>query len=219
MKWRQDTSGRFLCRPYYEQQELDSRAEQLMAEHLMRLYGQVLTPAPTGAIIKLIERDADDLDSYADLTVDGEGVEGVTYFFRDRKPRVRITRELSEQRHRARRLRMTLAHEYGHVWLHSELWRKTTEAAAVHRCQREQIEAGRAVDWMESQAGYAGGALLMPESRLRLVVRACCGEDQPTTDSEPATSLLQRVSEAFDVSEEAARVRLSQLGCLRGAPE
>jgi Zn-dependent peptidase ImmA (M78 family) len=113
---------------------------------------------------------------------------------------------------------MTLAHEYGHVWLHSELWRETTESAVAHRCQREQIEAGSLVDWMEWQAGYGAAALLMPESRLRLVVRACWGEDRPTTRSQQATSLIQRVSEAFDVSEEAARVRLSQLGYLRGVP-
>ena len=214
MNWRRDTSGRFARRPYYEQGELDLGAEQMMAKHLMHLYGQVLTPVPTGAIIKLIERDADDLDSYADLTAEGEGVEGVTYFFRGRKPRVRITKELSEQRHRAHRLRMTLAHEYGHVWLHGELWRNTTEPFVAHRCQREQIEAKSLVDWMEWQAGYAAAALLMPESRLSLVVRVCGGEDGPAPDSEQATSLIQRVSEAFDVSEEAARVRLSQLGQL-----
>jgi hypothetical protein len=217
MKWRHDTSGRFLQRPYYEQHELDSLAERVMAQHLRHLYGQVLTPVPTGAIIKLIERDADDLDSFADLTGEGEGVEGVTYFFRGRKPRVRITRELSLQSHRARRLRMTLAHEYSHVWLHSELWRENMiETAASHRCRREQIEAGRAVDWIEWQAGYGAAALLMPESRLKLVVRVCCGENQPTADSEQATDLIQRASEAFDVSEDAARVRLSQLGYVSG---
>lgn len=214
MNWQRDSSGRFLRRPYYEQHELDSGAEQLIADHLTRLYGQVLTPVPTGAIVKLIERDADDLDSYADLTAEGEGVEGVTYFFRGRKPRVRITKELSAQRHRAHRLRMTLAHEYGHVWLHRELWRNTTEPSVAHRCQREQIEAASLVDWMEWQSSYAAAALLMAESRLSLVVRACCGEDRPAPDSEPATSLIQRVSEAFDVSEDAARVRLSQLGHL-----
>ena len=178
MNWRRDSSGRFARRPYYEQNELDSGAEQLMAQHLMRLYGQVLTPVPTGAIVKLIERDADDLDNYADLTAEGEGVEGVTYFFRGGKPRVRITKELSEQRHRAHRLRMTLAHEYGHVWLHSGLWQETTEFAVSHRCRREQIEAKSLVHWMEWQAGYAAAALLMPESRLSLVARACCGEDR-----------------------------------------
>jgi hypothetical protein len=214
MNWRRDSSGRFARRPYYEQNELDSGAEQLMARHLMRLYGQVLTPVPTGAIVKLIERDADDLDSYADLTAEGEGVEGVTYFFRGSKPRVRITKELSAQRHRAHRLRMTLAHEYGHVWLHSGLWQETTESAVSHRCRREQIEAKSLVDWMEWQAGYAAAALLMAESRLSLVVRACCEEDRPAPDSGQATSLIQRVSETFDVSEEAARVRLSQLGHL-----
>lgn len=213
MNWRADTTGRFLRRPYYQQSELDSRAERLMAVHLMRLYGQVLTPVPTGAIIKLIERDADDLDSYADLTEEGEGVEGVTYFFRGRKPRVRIARELSE-RHRVHRLRMTLAHEYGHVWLHTELWQETADSGVSHRCRREQIETGSAVDWMEWQSAYAASALLMPESRLRLVVSACCGETHPEPDSSQATDLMQRVSEAFDVSEEAPRARLSQLGYL-----
>jgi Zn-dependent peptidase ImmA (M78 family) len=70
---------------------------------------------------------------------------------------------------------------------------------------------------MEWQAGYAAGALLMPVSRLKLAVEACLakgGDSEVRADSSKATDLKQRVSEAFTVSEEAAGVRLSQLGYL-----
>ena len=83
----------------------------------------MLVPIPTGALLKLIERDAADLDLYADLSGEGEGVEGVTYFFTMGRPKVRILRALTEQKHRAHRLRNILAHEYAHVRLHSDLWR------------------------------------------------------------------------------------------------
>ena len=33
----------------------------------MRLYGQVTIPVPSGALIKMVERDANDLDLYAHL--------------------------------------------------------------------------------------------------------------------------------------------------------
>jgi len=71
---------------------------------------------------------------------------------------------------------------------------------------------------MECRLGYAAGALLMPVSRVKLAVEACLGKggySEVRTDSLKATDLKQRVSEAFAVSEEAAGVRLSQLGYLR----
>ena len=219
MKWLPDRSGRFERRPYYEQEELDSECEAVIIDFLNALYGQMLVPMPTGALIKLIERDAADLDLYADLSAEGDGVEGVTYFFAAGRPKVRIIRTLSEQRHRAHRLRNTLAHEYAHVRLHSALWRgSSAPAARACTCRGEDIVSDSVVDWLEWQASYCAAALLMPKSRLELLVRAYGNAHGPMPyagSSPDASGLEQRVAEAFDVSEQAAGVRLSQLGYVR----
>ena len=75
----------------------------------------------------LIESETSDLDQYADLTSEGDDVEGVTFFFSDRKPIVKIAEELAATGFREHRLRTTLAHELvGHrlcIDGQSRLWR------------------------------------------------------------------------------------------------
>lgn len=223
MKWVRDTTGRFSRRPYYEQAYLDEKCESLLVEFLQDLYGQVTVPVPTGALQKLIERDARELDVYADLSSEGEGIHGVTYFNPPQKPTVRIARELFVETWRVHRLRSTLAHEYAHVRIHAPLYNRAgTAKSENHRCKDEEIESSnRKVDWMEWQASYAAGALLMPISRLRQTAEACLGVDVRSTvssSSQRAMDLKQRVSEAFIVSLDAAAVRLSQLGYLSAEP-
>ncbi len=74
------------------------------------------------------------------------------------------------------------------------------------------------VDWFEWQAGYASGCLLMPESFMRRAVEAYFRgrkEQPPVAKGSPEVSALcQRISLAFDVSVDAATVRLKQLGHL-----
>jgi hypothetical protein len=67
------------------------------------------------------------------------------------------------------------------------------------------------VDWMEWQASYAAGALLMPISRLETLIAACLRSNLPAPMSAdgPAGRDL-----AFMVSPDAAAVRLAQLGHL-----
>ena len=74
-------------------------------------------PIPTDNLIRMIEADTDDLDLYADLPDDEDGH---TDFFVDQKPIVKIAKRLSDPRYE-NRLRMTLGHEYGHVWFHAPL--------------------------------------------------------------------------------------------------
>ncbi len=60
---------------------------------------------------------------------------------------------------------------------------------------------------------------MMPLSRLRMTAATCLGKGgmaPMAVDSPKANDLTQRVSEAFIVSAEAARVRLIQLGYLTG---
>lgn len=227
MKEIPDATGRFKSRPYYEGRELDLECESVITDFIKRLYGKMVFPIPTDALTKLIERDAADLDLFADLAIEGPDVEGVTTFFPDRKPKVRIAKQLSEGPGREHRLRTTLTHEYGHVKLHGYLWQigipakdlfgKVPQAEAP-KCKRDSILNASKTDWMEWQAGYACGALLMPLGEMRrlvdkyFVAEGLNGSISPT--SAHSTNLQTLVSTQFQVSKEAARVRLSVLGTL-----
>jgi hypothetical protein len=215
--WISDQTGRFRQRPYFPQEDLDRRCERLITQFTTSLYGFPAIPVPTGALLKLLMRDAIELNHYADLRGEGDGVEGVTYFSTGQKPLVCIARELFEDQVRIHRLRYTLAHEYGHVYWHAPAWRRRwIEQGEILRCLPNGVLTLTAgFDWMEWQASYAGGALLMPRTWLhRTVLRYFRGRQiyQVPNDSPQARDLQQLVSEAFFVSEDAARVRLSQLG-------
>ncbi len=189
-------------------------------------YGKLAFPIPTDALTKLIERDAGDLDLYADLSGEGPGVEGLTEFFPGESAQVRIASALSKQEWRAHRLRTTLAHEYGHVRFHGPLWEEklsspsmSAELAnkAVPRCNRDTVLGNSTSDWMEWQAGRASGSLLMPSTHLRRLVsryfeRRGIFADHVRSGSSEAAELEKMVSRTFFVSKEAARVRLSKLG-------
>jgi hypothetical protein len=218
-EWIHDTTGRFRRRPWYTQAYLDQCCERILFEFLNELYGQITVPVPTGALIKLIERDARELNLYADLTKVEEGLLGVTFFDPPGKPEVRIARALYEDAKGVHRCRFTLAHEYVHVRVHNPLYQKAAIARRQEQhCTGDETLALRPkVNWMEWQASYAAGALLMPISRLKLVAEACLGKINVApvpAETTKATDLKQRVSEAFFVSAEAAGVRLLQLGYL-----
>jgi hypothetical protein len=219
MKLVRDTTGRFRERPHYELDELEEECERTAFTFLEEQYGQVLIPIPTNALVVLIEQYAEDLDLFADLSGEGAGVQGVTEFFTSGKPQVRIARELSKQFWRAHRLRTTLAHEYGHVLPHARLWAQNGVASGPHRCLRQTLlPRSTTTDWMEWQAGYVSGALLMPRSRVKLLVEAFVKDANAKLpldlESEDTSELKQRMSVAFDVSSEAAGVRLLKLGHL-----
>ncbi|MFC1953122.1 hypothetical protein ACFLWR_03220 [Chloroflexota bacterium] len=218
----------------------------------------------------MIEQDTSDLDLYADLSIEGGDVEGLTDFFRSKKPAVKIAQELSLDSGKFNRLRTTLAHEYGHVRFHTFLWdinshrrptvnmgkmislqrrkyqRFRTRLASKHdiikfqslspaisktgyifefkpeigpRCKRTRMFDAPFSDWMEWQASYICGAILMPLSIIRNLVLDCMKERElygwGADDSDHARELTALVAEAFDVSLDAARVRLLKLGFLQ----
>jgi hypothetical protein len=212
MKFVSDHLGRFDRRPHYDPWELDDQCEQLVEGFLQECYGRVEYPVSTGDLTLLIERDISDYDSAADLSGLGEGVEGVTDFFMGKKPNVRIAAHLWDGPSRENRLRTTLAHEYGHVRFHNWLYQmegsrrlyESITAGVALRCKRDDVQ-GNTRDWMEWQAAYASGALLMPERALRRLISARPGDDP---------ELIIRTAAGFHVSADAARVRLSQLKLL-----
>ena len=237
MRMIRDRTGRFRERPFYENTELDADCERLVCDFLRRTHGDVGWPLSTDNLTKLVEENVEDLDLYADLSGMGGKVEGVTHFFRDRPPRVQISRDLSENPRNANRLRTTLTHELGHVRFHGFLFQLGKSefgdlfSAGMHvhggpaaapgqscqsqQCRRETIVDAREVDWLEWQAGYACGAFLMPISALRAVVRTFVSEHRlqqaVMIDTSQAQCLIEAVAGRFAVSEDAARTRLLKL--------
>lgn len=227
MRWVRDRTGRFRQRPHYEAAELDRELGDLVAEFLRKRYGAARYPISTDDLTVLVERHAS-LDPYADLSPEGPDVEGVTYFDVPGRPLIRIDSSLSTSERRSNRYRTTLTHELTHVRIHSflwtlegapplSLWGGSAEANSGPRCKRETIIDRRGVDWMEWQAAYGCGALLMPALAVHEVA-SDVGADPPVAeDGVDAHVLMSRVMETFAVSADAARVRLLKLGYLRPA--
>jgi hypothetical protein len=225
VRYIRDTTGRFPERPYYQQEELDQECENIIVGFLQFIYREVRFPVETEDLKKLIERDADDLDCYADLSGYGSDVEGVTEFDPVRKPAVKIASTLTEDERRENRLRTTLTHEYGHVHFHASLYTanqtqgRLFQIAKTERiCKRNTMLDAPQSDWMEWQAGYVCGAFLMPASYIRRLVRDFLPERSHfgpvAPDSQNGFDLIDRVVEAFCVSRDAARIRLLKLNYL-----
>ena len=192
---------------------MDATCERIVTDLLRDRHGAVRYPISTDDLTVLLERDTEDLDLFADLTNHGEDVEGLTIFRPGRKPVVRISRKLTNDPYRNNRLRSTLAHEYAHVLLHGFLWEDGRAKPGLQT-------AAESVDWMEWQANYAAGALLIPLSVLARTVARHCGERSgavPLPAAGPlVNSMITAVSRGYGVSRAAARVRLEQMGHLAG---
>jgi hypothetical protein len=92
VKYVPDRTGRFSQRPHYEPKELDRACETIIAGFLKERHGAAKYPVSTDDLTVLIERDAESLDQFADLSGYGRNVEGLTHFQPGRKPRVKIGR-------------------------------------------------------------------------------------------------------------------------------
>ncbi len=222
-----DKTGRFARRPFYDERELDSECERLIRDLLLKRRGEVVYPVSTDDLTMLIELHDADLDPYADLSRYGQDVEGVTEFFPDRGPHVSISAQISTDEWRENLYRTTLTHEFGHVKFHGPLW---AEKFATGDMLDRGFNANKAIskrdtmldapqsDWMEWQAGYISGALLMPVTPVRRLVSDYCGPRELHGNihaaSEHAARLVQLVMEQFAVSEEAARIRLLKLNLI-----
>lgn len=220
-----DLTGRFQQRPHYKPEELDRECESIITGFLKSLHGQIRFPVETEDLKTLIERDASDLDIYADLSVYGSDVEGVTEFYAGRKPTVKISALLTEDERRENRLRTTLTHEYGHVRFHGYLFQVEPPPPDLLRqqanrdkiiCKRDSMIDAAQTDWMEWQAGYICGALLMPKGALHEICGAFAERHglfgAISLQTAHGAALIASVASTFKVSGDAARVRLLKLG-------
>jgi hypothetical protein len=226
VRYVKDMTGRFSMRPHYEPAELDKECEKVLTEFFG---GRIPMPIDTDGLARLIERDTSDFDPGADLSKYGPDVEGVTEFKAGRKPRVRIVAELAYDEIRQNRYRTTLTHEYGHVHFHAylfdiepqggDLFNPQAPKGGEQVCKRDGIINARKSDWMEWQAGYVCGALLMPISHFRHLVSRYQEAHRifgpVALSSEDAAALINIIRREFHVSADAARVRLSQQAYLQ----
>ena len=216
-----DPLGRPIRWLYLKTDVLDRRCEGIMLEFMNRRSGGYRLPIPTDELIRLLEERAEKVDTYADLP---EGIHGQTLLFYDRRPIVKIAESIYQTRS-DHRVRTTAGHEFGHVWLHAPLWREAGTSlslgigqgskGAVWNCHRDSIVNAAKTDWVEWQAGWVSGAILMPASVLRAWAAeyaAEFGTNSPFAVNSPAgIVLIKRVAGECDVSLLAAQVRLSKL--------
>jgi hypothetical protein len=219
-----DVTGRFPERPYYEAAELNELCEGIVQPFLVRKHGSCLYPIRTDDLALLLELQDVILDSYCDLSAYGANTEGASVFAPDEPARVSISKNLSENPRRENRYRSTLAHEFGHVLLHGPLFCaaktgdlfETSSSSRAATCKRQTIERAPWSDWLEWQAGFVSGALLMPASAVRNLAKdILMGQATPPLASPAAEALIEDVRRAFQVSREAAEVRLQQLGLVQ----
>ena len=180
------------------------------------------------------------LDIYARLDPD---VLGVTDFRRNTNPLVSVNAGLTSEVEGAGvspglrgRWRATLAHEASHVILHRILFEVPFEQGelfsilpesrpSLFRCLARDVSfRGTNSDWKEVQANMGMAALLMPVEVFSDVVRLLVGArtyNSLTTQIPDANSVEHRdfvaeLSRRFEVSQQAARIRLVTLGLERG---
>lgn len=181
------------------------------------------------------------LDQHADLPVH---ILGVTEFERGGRVRIRINRDLSDALDgeytnpgTLGRLRATMAHEASHVVLHRFLYGLEDGQASLpgvapssaprelQRCAKSAVVfRGGGSDWKEFQANRGMAALLMPRRVFAAVAkseieRLGVGREELEAGQVPAALLARALAARFDVSCEAARIRLETLKVVRGAGE
>lgn len=228
LRWVLDTTGRFSKRPHYSPEQLDAECERIVSEFLLDRYGRITFPISTDDLTVLLERDVEDLDPYADFSSEDGEIEGVTEFRRGEQPIVKIAAKLTNTGSLENRLRTTLTHEYGHVHFHDVLYQEESKPALLfeepsisiaaphaHRCKRDSMVFLSGKDWMEWQAGYVCGAMLIPFTHLvtcvkefrkkHHIVHAAISEQ-----SAEGTELIAAVASAFRTSRDASQVRLLQ---------
>jgi Zn-dependent peptidase ImmA (M78 family) len=222
-----DPVGGLPWRPYKSADEIDAECECLLRQFLaLLLLAPMPLPLTTDLFTVMIEEHAQQLDLYADLH---ENVEGLTTISSTTRPTVRINRQLSATPARVNRLRSTLAHELYHVVFHAPYYQEQckqgglfTNAAPQITCSRNTILTPKKVDWREWQAAYGAGALLMPRTALHQMIRDhsdVYGLPSYAEASQEAEAIITLIATSFAVSHEAAAVRLRQRGVIQAGAD
>lgn len=108
--------------------------------------------------------------------------------------------------HGVYRQRFTLAHEIGHIVLHSYELTKGAHVDKTITMLRRNSESSKGSVLIEVQANRFAAALLMPEFLIRKYLR----EHDLRYGAEPDEDSIRRMSNDFQVSETAMAIRMSK---------
>ena len=187
---------------------------------------------PAVDIESFVEELGARVDQYADLDA---ATLGKTEFFTNKPPKISINRDLTGAmdddegpRGIRGRWRATIAHEGGHVLFHSVLFEvnsaqnglfdfgESKDQPLVH-CLKKDVGFGRSSgDGREVQANMAMAALLMPRDifrkvAYRVISELTLGVANLVAGSRAAAAVIEGISREFDVSKQAAGIRLQTL--------
>jgi len=238
---RLSRSGSYRRRDGEERLWLSPAGIETMMEDALRISGVFPTDEnPAVDIERLIRRLNVWMDEHADLDAT---VLGLTEFYTDGPPRISINRDLTGAIDHDQtppgirgRWRATIAHEASHVVMHRVLFEvnqnqeslfqieRDPEPERLMRCLKKNVlfRGGGANDWREVQANMGMAALLMPQSLFgRLADKVAqqhrFAPEALSTGSVAATTLTAEMAALFDVSKQAAGIRLENLGILSPA--
>lgn len=226
MKTRRDVQSPWGVRVYFEPREF----EAMMADLFLRVDGEVFQSGSgvdvDWVLLKGLGLEAD----YIELP---NGVLGRTLFRRDGVAKIEIARDLAESAETdqlaRRRLRTTLAHEAGHVACHQQLFVQDTETLSLFGaqntaqekpailCRETSVDAGYRGEWWEYQANQCMAALLLPKHLFIPQVKQALDAHGVGSFVEALRggydeSVIRMLANVFDVSWQAALLRLQELG-------
>lgn len=217
---------------------VEDEIEQIAETELAKAGLLPTLDAPVVDIERFVETYLDtQFDAYATLPAD---VLGQTNFRIGDRPLVMINADLTgvsvddedSPLGLRGRWRATVAHEGSHVLLHRCLFNQNSSqlslfdtgesaeepAARLQRCLKRDVAYARAAsDWREVQANQGMAALLMPRSVFTAACRAeltRLGVGRVDQDTPEAHSLARRLAALFEVSRQAAEIRLGTLKLL-----
>jgi len=236
-----DRSGLYRRRDGKEALWFSASDIETMMEDVLQKAGTFPTEAqPAVNIERLIERIGVHLDQHASLDA---AVLGLTEFHSDRPPKILINRDLTGAIDDDNtppgirgRWRATLAHEASHVVMHRVLFdvnpdqetlfrtEEQPESQRLMRCLKKDVlfRSGGANDWREVQANMGMAALLMPQSLFRRLAARVeearhLSAEALSSGSAAAATLSAEMAALFDVSKQAAGIRLQTLRILSSA--
>lgn len=137
------------------------------------------------------------------------------------QPPTNMVKKLSSQRNAVSRLRKKLNPGQNQEQFEDKARQKMLSLVTSHtfRCTRGLILQAPVSDWMEWQASYICGAILMPLTVVRNMIKTSIpdgnGGSRIPEDTVQARELITQVAHAFDVSYDAAQVRLLKIGVLQ----
>lgn len=138
-----------------------------------------------------------------------------------RQKQMEKDRLLQKKKSTEHRYRFTLAHEAaGHAVLHKEYFDKIKSNQAMVRCRiseprkEKDIRAYTDVDWMEIQADHMAASFLMPARMVNEYIFRIKDQLEKMWESYRYYYMVMHISEVFNVSIDAAKIRLKELGLI-----